>query len=200
MIRFSKQLQVIISCLILLVFITCSGQIFKKDKDSDDNAKEESTTSGTNSSTDQSTSSNSQSMTEGTDNSDSVFVTDNSALREIPSEEASEVTVDIVMVVDEESEQMQLVYTLDQDVSASAWSITISNCTSGYGPVVDQNSPDYLLYRGDQDCEAGLLSFTFEGVDFTNMAGAGVPCTGAVGTICTFENTVEQISLGIEIT
>ena len=91
------------------------------------------------------------------DNRDVVADQDTTA---IESQNDERELIDIDVQVDEKEQGFNLT------ASATAYSLTIDSCASGYTTTVDENSPTVKAYKFDRDCLAKLTTFTINGITY----------------------------------
>jgi hypothetical protein len=78
--------------------------------------------------------------------------------------------------------------------SATAFTISLEDCASGYSSTANENSPDLQVYKFDQDCLAKLTTFEYGGVTYVPTVGDPF-ATWLAGDIATFEDDSDPTSI-----
>ena len=118
----------------------------------------------------------------GVDNRDVVADQDTAT---IESQNDERELIDIDVQVDEKEQGFNLT------ASATAYSLTIDSCASGYTTTVDENSPTVKAYKFDRDCLAKLTTFTINGITY-NPDSADLFTTWQAGDTATFEDALDN--------
>jgi hypothetical protein len=86
--------------------------------------------------------------------------------------------------------------------AASAYSMTMTGCVSGYSPTVTEATAGGMpVYRFDQGCIAELRSFTTGGTEyrFDNPNATPFPAAHAVGNTATFTDGTGTLFVGVSV-
>lgn len=82
--------------------------------------------------------------------------------------------------------------------SATAFSISLDSCQSGYTSTANQGSTNLQVYTHDRGCLAKLTTFTYDGIAYTPKTGSTFS-TWLAGDTAVFENTGQGVELTVRV-
>ena len=104
-------------------------------------------------------------------------------------------TVSIEVGVNEDQEALGLA------AVASAFSLDVNSCTSGFSATATAAAPTLTLYKGDTGCLGKLTSFTVNGITFAGTnPGATAFAAYAVGSTATYTDATGASKMKVLIT
>ncbi|MGE0172714.1 MAG: hypothetical protein AB7T49_08015 [Oligoflexales bacterium] len=89
------------------------------------------------------------------------------------------------------SENSQAAFRL---ASATAFTMSLEDCVSGYTSTADEGSPNLQVYKYDQECLAKLTAFSYNGSDFEPSAGDPFT-TWLAGDAAIFEDVLDNTNI-----
>jgi hypothetical protein len=78
--------------------------------------------------------------------------------------------------------------------AATAFTMQMDGCVSGYTSTADEGSPNLQVYKYDQDCLVKLTAFSYNGFDFVESAGDPFQ-TWLAGDVAIFEDVLDATNI-----